>query len=223
MRTTSAFYRILQQSGRAVSAAVVLMDVGPNLGAINRSALLSADYLVVPVAADIFSVQGLQNLGPTIREWRADWSQVTSGVQLPALPLPPGNIDPVGYVVLQNAIRLDRPVQAYAKWLGRIPGAFHVYVEGGSDQDGNAPATDPSCLATVRNYRSLAPLAQDARKAIFDLRAADGAIGSHARLVAMCYDEFRALATRLISICGLGAPTEADAVDVPVPPSAGEH
>ena len=46
---------------------MVLVDVGPSLGAINRSALIATDFVVVPLAADLFSRQGLRNLGPTLR------------------------------------------------------------------------------------------------------------------------------------------------------------
>jgi hypothetical protein len=41
------------------------LDVGPNFGAINRAALLASDNLLVPLAADLFALQGLRNLGPT--------------------------------------------------------------------------------------------------------------------------------------------------------------
>ncbi len=42
------------------------------------------------------------------------------------------------------------------------------------------------------------PLAQDARKPMFDLRAADGALGSTGRLVQICYLEFQQLANALL-------------------------
>ena len=35
----------------------------PNLGAINRSALIATDYVAIPLGADLFSLQGLKNLG----------------------------------------------------------------------------------------------------------------------------------------------------------------
>ncbi|MBI1790642.1 MAG: ParA family protein, partial [Acidobacteria bacterium] len=73
LRTTSAFHRIIQRAGQNAGATVALIDVGPNLGAINRAALLAADFLVIPLAADLFSLQGLRNLGPTVREWRKQW------------------------------------------------------------------------------------------------------------------------------------------------------
>ena len=39
-----------------VRADVVLYDVGPNVGALNRSVLLDTDYFATPVAADLFCI-----------------------------------------------------------------------------------------------------------------------------------------------------------------------
>ena len=72
-RTTSAFYRIILRTAARANADIVLIDVGPNFGAINRAALISADAMVVPLAPDLFSLQGLRNLGPTLRRWRSEW------------------------------------------------------------------------------------------------------------------------------------------------------
>ncbi|MBN1911762.1 MAG: ParA family protein [Pirellulales bacterium] len=69
-RHTSAFYRILLNASAQNDAELVLIDVGPNLGAINRAAIISADAVVVPLAPDLFSLQGLRNLGPSLRDWR---------------------------------------------------------------------------------------------------------------------------------------------------------
>ena len=54
-------------------------------------------------------------------------------------------------------------------------------------------------IATVRSYRSLMPLAHDARKPMFDLRAADGAVGSTQRYVALCHQEFTTLTRDVLS------------------------
>lgn len=97
----------------------------------------------------------------------------------------------MGYVVLQHALRLDRPMQAYARWLAQIPGVFHEHVEVTVGGAWPGPDDDPACLATLRHYRSLMPMSQEAHKPAFDLRAADGAIGSQARLVQICYQEFK--------------------------------
>lgn len=54
---------------------MVLIDVGPSLGAINRATILSAQYVVVPLVPDLFSLQGLQNPEPTLRRWWKEWSE----------------------------------------------------------------------------------------------------------------------------------------------------
>ena len=65
-RVTSAFHRLTRTAAKDFDADIILIDVGPNFGAINRSALISADAVVVPLAPDLFSIQGLRNLGPTL-------------------------------------------------------------------------------------------------------------------------------------------------------------
>ena len=41
----------------------ILIDVGPSLGALNRSALLNSDFFLTPMASDIFSLLGIANIG----------------------------------------------------------------------------------------------------------------------------------------------------------------
>ncbi len=67
-RVLSAFWRIMQQAGEKFGADLILADHGPNLGAINRVGLISADYVVIPLSPDLYSLQGLRNLGPTFSE-----------------------------------------------------------------------------------------------------------------------------------------------------------
>lgn len=205
LRATSAFYRIMQAAGKDVGAVVALIDVGPNLGAINRAALLAADYLVIPLAADLFSLQGLKNLGPTVRDWRRQWKKIQSEVSVD-FELPGGHMTPAGYVVLQHAVRLDRPVRAYAKWLDRIPTVYREAVLGEKPSGPIDQGEDNHCLATLRNYRSLMPMSQDARKPMFDLTYADGAIGSHAQLVQTCANEFKNLAKGIAQAASLEFP-----------------
>lgn len=205
VRVTTAFHRIIIGCAQQVDADVVLLDLGPNLGAINRSVLLASDNLVVPLAADLFSLQGLRNLGPSLRDWQTSWQNLALPRKPPMIDAPAGTMRPLGYVVMQHAVRLDRPVKAYDRWLRRIPGEFQRSVLGRSEP----PATegvDPYQLASVRHYRSLMPLAQDARKPMFDLRAADGALGSTGRLVQTCYLDFENLARRVMTAAGIALP-----------------
>jgi len=66
--------------------------------------------------------------------------------------------------------------------------------------------TDPNCIAKLKDYRSLMPLAQEARKPMFFLKAADGALGAHANAVAVAYKEFLAVAQTIAKRAGIKAP-----------------
>jgi hypothetical protein len=153
----------------------------------------------------LFSLQGLKNLGPTVRHWQLTWKRLLEFVSGGDLDLPAGEMEAAGYVVLQHAVRLDRPVKAYARWVDRIPAVYRESVLGGPTRAKRGAGTERNehCLATLRNYRSLMPMAQDARKPMFDLRPADGAIGSHAQLVRTCRQEFEDLAGRIAERCGI--------------------
>ncbi len=200
-RVTSAFWRILQRSALRSEAQVILMDLGPNLGAINRAALIAADFIVIPLAPDLFSLQGLRNLGPSIRKWRADWKSRLERNPEPSLDLPKGEMLPAGYIVLQHAVRLDRPVQAYAKWMARIPGEYAGSVLGANA--GAVDKVDRNRIAVLKHFQSLMPMAKEARKPIFHLKPADGALGAHLTAANTAGIEFGVLAHKLMSRVGI--------------------
>jgi len=192
-RVIGAFSEVTRRAAEAHEADLVLVDVGPNLGAINRAALIAADHVVVPLGPDLFSLKGLQNLGPTLRRWRREWKERLAK-RPESLEAPQGHMHPMGYVVMQHSVRLDRPVRAYGKWMARIPVTYHQAVLEQDPIAGMNAGNDVECLATLKDYRSLMPMAQEARKPMFHLKPADGAIGAHVQAVQNCYRDFRALA-----------------------------
>ena len=200
-RTMTAFHRLVQR-GAEWGAELVLIDVGPNLGAINRSALIASDQVCLPLAPDLFSLQGLKNLGPTLREWRAVWADLLTKAP-PDLPMPKGVMQPIGYIVMQHGILDTRPVKAYKRWMDRIPGVYREAVLDETITSFPFVAQDPYCLSLLKHYRSLMPMAMEARKPIFFLKSADGAIGSHMEAVKSCYSDFQKLAGKIAASAGI--------------------
>lgn len=196
-RILTAFWQVAQKAANQVSADIILVDVGPNLGAINRSALIASDFVAIPLGADLFSLQGLKNLGPTLRTWRNLWEKRLDNWTNPDFALPVGLMKPLGYILQQHSVRLSRPVKAYDKWVNRMPQVYHKAV---LETTTNAakPSEDKECLATLKHYRSLIPMGQEARKPIFHLTSADGAIGSHAQAAQEAFRDFKELAQKLL-------------------------
>ena len=115
---------------------------------------------------------------------------------------------PTGYIVMQHALRLDRPVKAYERWIARIPEIYRTYVLAEPGGQGISINTDPHRLALLKHYQSLMPLAQESRKPMFHLKPADGATGAHAQAVRNVYQDFKQLALELGRRTGVALPPE---------------
>lgn len=199
MSMLSVFWRLAQACAQDVNADLIIFDVGPNLGAINRSVLIGSDRIVVPLAADMFSLQGLGNLGPALDKWRKGWAVRMDVVGNAVGNLPVGIAKPLGYVALQHQERLNRPVRAFGSWLEKIPAQYQKLLDETIRQNVSTDITqDANCLARLRHYKSLIPMAQEARKPVFKLTPADGAFGSHVTTVKRAYDDFESLAKSIL-------------------------
>jgi cellulose biosynthesis protein BcsQ len=208
-RVMSAFWRLVQMGGRSHTADVILLDLGPGLGAINRAAIIASDFVVIPLGPDLFSLRSVRSVGSALRAWRDGWRKRLEANPLRELPLPSAAIEPIGYVVLCRSIRLDRPVAVFERWMGKMPAAYAEAVLGCDAIADTTVGSDPNCLAMLKDYRSLVPLAQEARKPMFLLKAADGALGAHTYAVAEAYMAFAAMATKIANKVGLNWPTPA--------------
>jgi len=198
-RIISSFYRIIKEAGNRTNADFCIIDIGPNFGAINRATLIAADYVVVPMAADLFSLQGLKNLGSRLEKWKNEWKKRKSENPAPTLELPNSNIQPLGYVVMQHGIKESRPVKSYLKWANRIPQIFREFVLKETITEEIKVQEDKYCIALLKHYHSLIPMAMEARKPIFLLKPSDGAIGAHLGAVKSSYSDFKLLTEKIVA------------------------
>ena len=199
-RVPTAFSTLIQDGARQTGASIVLVDVAPNASAINRSAMIATDFIVGPLAADWFSFLDLRLLGPTLKKWREGWKKLKDHWKQPEFPLPAGGMLPIGYMVQQPSIRLNRPAKALDKWVNRMPEEYARNLLGNKKGPyAKTPAQDKeNALATVKHYRSLVPMAREARKPIFHLTAADGAIGGHASAAINAGQDFKVMAKKIM-------------------------
>ncbi len=51
--------------------SIAIVDIGPSLGALNRSVILACDYIVTPLGCDIFSLIGIENIAIINSLWYA--------------------------------------------------------------------------------------------------------------------------------------------------------
>lgn len=206
-RVITSFARVIRAAAERIGAHLTLVDLGPNLGSLNRAALTACDHVVLPLGPDLFSIQGLRNVGPTLRTWRDQWAERRKKAPDQVTDVPEGGMAPAGYVMMRHTVRLDRPVRAYERWMAQAPGAYRQAVLGQPAEPSPSIENDPFCLARLKDFRSLMAIAQEVRKPMFLLKPADGAIGGHQAAVRDCYEGFRALAEAIAQQCGVSLPT----------------
>ena len=200
-KVISAFKTILEDAAKKIGADILLIDVGPNLGAINRTALLSVDTIIIPVASDLFSLQGIKNLGKTLVNWRAGWDKRKAAyTKNNTEDIPQDIATPKGYIVMQYTAKEKRPVKAYLRFADRIPKVYSKYVLD-NHSTANRVDNDSNCLGLLKHYHSLAPMSMEANKPIFLLKPSDGAIGAHVQAVKRAYQDFRTLTKKIIQVC----------------------
>ncbi|MDR3704684.1 MAG: AAA family ATPase [Paludibacteraceae bacterium] len=202
-RLISIFNTIIDDAVSRFNAEMVLIDVGPNLGAINRTIAISSDYIIMPVASDLFSLQGIKNLGMTLNKWKEQWnlrkSLTPDNIKF---KIPEGLALPCGYIIMQYTAKDSRPVKSYLKWANRIPAVFSECVLGNEQLNNSITVEqDENCISLLKHYRSLAPMSMEAHKPIFLLKPADGAIGAHLYAVQKSYEEFKILTEKIIERC----------------------
>jgi cellulose biosynthesis protein BcsQ len=170
---TTALAKVVNSAGRRIEADICLYDVGPNVGALNRSIILDCDYFITPVAADLFSLRALTTVGRSIAKWVKDWKTIRtlSSVEDRKM-LPLGMPKYLGYIASAYKVNSGRTAtDPHAEWERRIAPRVRDRIV----QD--LRAVDPSLvpeggnkLGGIKHFHSLAPEAQRHGVAIGKLR-----------------------------------------------------
>ena len=90
IRTTYVFADVVAKA-KTLKYDFIFFDMGPSLGAINRSILLAMDFFVVPMSIDIFSLWAIKNIGGAVAQWQ---KELKTGIVLAEDPSEIPTIDP---------------------------------------------------------------------------------------------------------------------------------
>jgi len=184
LRAQSALYRAVMAAADKAGATIVLVDLGPNLGALNRAMLSGSDYFVVPIAPDLFSIRGTENLGSKLVKWRREWDQANAAWAGGAMiGLPHGAPKFAGFVTQQHNLRNTGAgmTQGWQLFGSRVEDAVQAnIVDQLSPLDQIVEYTTPCYeICKIPNLHSLIPYSLAARKPVFRCTSADGLKGAH--------------------------------------------
>lgn len=167
---------------------LIVFDVGPSLGALNRTVILSSDNLITPLGCDIFSILGVQNITSWISAWKRQYDRAIAQVKedrpeiIQSYPLIHDTSKKfrfAGYSVQQYVTRSfksgKRPVKAYDRIMNQIPIVIEqnlLNLRPTSESKGQVN------LGDIPFLYSLVPLAQAERSPIHELNLNARLVGS---------------------------------------------
>lgn len=190
LNTTFVFKDLVQKLSDQYD--YIFFDIGPSLGAINRSVLLACDYFIIPMSSDIFSIKAIENISESLHEWKDGFNrnlaeynrQENEEYKVGNIPVH-FQLKFMGYVNQQYTIKRvegqARPVKAYDTIIKRIPSIITSKLSEFIPQPFNLRKL---ALGEIPNLHSLIPLSQSANKPIFNLSGRDGVVGAHFKKVA---------------------------------------
>ncbi|WP_437769507.1 AAA family ATPase [Sorangium sp. So ce281] len=202
----SAIFRSAQATAESVDAQLIMYDVGPSVGSLNRSVLLGCDHYCVPVGCDLFSLRALKTVGRTVSSWVRDWSTIAGLVtDVDDVTLLPGTPAFVGYVTQHFNIYRGRSTKPFAEWEARIaPRVTRDLISPlRVDNPALAPNYPSNKLGEVPAFHGLAPLAQDYGMPIGGLRNCQGVNSGYYEKIAEADELFLRLANQLKARMGL--------------------
>ena len=167
---------------------IVVFDVGPSLGALNRSVILACNYIVTPFGCDIFSLMGIKNISQWISTWDTQYERsVVDGLrdhpeafeQYLIIRDSRRQHRFLGYSIQQYVSRKfktgPRPVKSYDEIMQRIPSTVRDAMRPFTDE---VLTDDLLALGHIPYVFSLVPMAQASKVPIHSLTSADGVVGS---------------------------------------------
>ncbi len=196
-------YAIKELISRLNQYDYILVDMGPSLGALNRSVLLAVDYFLMPLSVDIFSMMAVENIIKSLDSWKnaledaverhnreeGEYFQIADQNVC-------WNLNFAGYVMQQYRAKTKDGIRQAVGAFERIIFKQKEEIE----QLCRFFDVEPSAaeLGEIPTLSSVVPLSQQAHAPIFDLGAKDGVVGAHYVRVAEAGEFFLKISEKFI-------------------------
>lgn len=198
---TSAIDRFMREKGMTDDVDIFVIDTSPTMGRLNRVILLGTDYFAVPMNPDVFSLQGIENLGLKLEEWKRNWKdtgQALSGSTERQFVLDGEGLF-IGYILNSYNVYSEKPIKDHQQWIDRIPESVKTYLSEKHCRNGLVAASYSAPLHNIQDYGMIPALCHKDGKAIFDINPANLKQGTYDNLE-KAKQEFDELSDNILKI-----------------------
>ncbi len=167
---TSAIDRYLNEIGASEQIDVFVIDTSPSLGVLNRVIFLGAEYFIVPMTPDSYSVQGVKNLGMIFESWKKNWKNTAQAVAVaartPANHILRGDALFIGYIINSFNVYRRRVVRRQNDWLGKIPQEVKRFLSEKHGRNGLVEQSWKNPIGSMQDYGQLTAVSMENHLAI---------------------------------------------------------
>lgn len=183
LQTSCVFIDLIN---RYRSYDIILIDVGPSLGGINRAILLASDYFIMPMSSDIFSTMAIKNISVALLKWkkglesslRNHKEEENESYKIKGKDVK-WHLQFAGYITQQYTAKavkgIRQPVKAYERILKLAPKLIQKNLVAKLSNQKNLDFK----LGEIPNLHSIVPMSQTVNAPIFELKGKDGVVGAH--------------------------------------------
>jgi len=199
---TSAIDRFLREKGLHEEIDIFIIDTSPSLGLLNQIILLGADYFIVPMLPDAFSLQGIENLGTIYERWKTNWKVTAKALAGDTETKFVLQGDPlfIGYIINSYNVYGKQPILDHRTWMEKIPSSVRKYLSEKHCRNGLVEASWRNPLETIQDYGRIPAKCQEVGTAIFNLypNLIDAQqIGTHEN-IGKSKQEFKSLSEKIL-------------------------
>lgn len=203
---TSAISRFLYNKGLDEEVDIFVIDTSPSMGLLNRIILLGTDYFVVPMNPDAFSLQGIENLGVRLEEWKRNWKDTGKAISksrsIESQYVLDGEGLFIGYILNSYNVYGKKPIRDHRKWIQQIPPKVKDYLSERHSKNGLVAASYTASLQDIQDYGRIPAMCQETGDAIFTVdpdSVESRQIGTKENIV-KAKEEFDILSDRILTI-----------------------
>jgi cellulose biosynthesis protein BcsQ len=151
-----ALSRASRGLGEKYEVDIIIYDVGPNVGPLNRTILLDTDHFATPVAADLFSLRALSTVGRSLARWIRDWETVRQlASEADRATLLVGRPHYLGYITSAYKVSSGRiATKPHEYWEAKIaPRVRDRIVDDLKKVDPKLVPAGPNKIAAIKDFR----------------------------------------------------------------------